>query len=337
MSSADMASRTIKARNLLACTWTLLLICGTVRAQQQDPASYPDKPVHIVVPFPAGGTADALPRIVAERLRQRWNQPIIVENRAGAGGNIGAGAVAASAPDGYTLLASAPGPFAINDSLYKHLSYDPAAFEPITILAEVPNVLAVRKDFPAKNVEELIAYAKANPGKINYGSQGRGTTSHLTAEMFATMAGIKITHVAYKGSAPALIDLAAGVVDLAFDNIPFTLPLHKAGQIRILAVASTKRLEQLPEIPTLQEVGLKDFQSVTWFAMAAPGKTPAPIVERINEAVDAILREPAVHAQFLVLGAKPIGGSPADMAKFVAAERKRWGEVIKSANITPEE
>jgi tripartite-type tricarboxylate transporter receptor subunit TctC len=162
-----MASRTIKARNLLACMGALVLVCGTVRAQQQDPASYPDKPVHIVVPFPAGGTADALPRIVAERLHQRWNQPIIVENRAGAGGNIGAGAVAALAPDGYTLLASAPGPFAINDSLYKHLSYDPAAFEPITILAEVPNVLAVRKDFPAKSVEELIAYAKANPGKIN--------------------------------------------------------------------------------------------------------------------------------------------------------------------------
>jgi tripartite-type tricarboxylate transporter receptor subunit TctC len=178
----------------------------------------------VIVPFPAGGTADALPRIVAEKLRQRWNQSIVVENRAGAGGNIGASAVAAAEPDGYTLLASPPGPLAINGSLYKQLSYNPAAFEPIIILAEVPNVLALRKDFPAKTVEELIAFAKANPGKINYASQGRGTTSHLTAELFQRMANIKMTHIAYRGTAPALVDLAGGVVDLMFDNLASTLP-----------------------------------------------------------------------------------------------------------------
>jgi tripartite-type tricarboxylate transporter receptor subunit TctC len=332
-----MTPGTSHARNLIAGTFALALASGAAQAQQQEPAAYPDKTIRIIVPFPAGGTADALPRIVAERLRQHWNQSVVVENRAGAGGNIGASVVAAAEPDGYTLLSAPPGPFAINSFLYKQLSYDPAAFEPIIILAEVPNVLAVRKDFPASNFEELIAYAKANPGKINYGSQGRGTTSHLTAEMFATMAGIKMTHIAYRGSAPELVDLAGGVVDLAFDNIAFTLPLHKAGRIRIYAVGSTTRLDALPEVPTVRELGLKDFESVTWFAMAAPGKTPAPIVERINEAVDSILREPDVHAQYLVLGAKPVGGSPADMAKFVAAERKRWGDVIKSANIAPEE
>jgi tripartite-type tricarboxylate transporter receptor subunit TctC len=332
-----MTPGTTHARNLIACILTLALASGAAQAQQQEQAGYPDKTIRIIVPFPAGGTADALPRIVAERLRQHWNQSVVVENRAGAGGNIGASVVAAAEPDGYTLLSAPPGPFAINSFLYKQLSYDPAAFEPIIILAELPNVLAVRKDFPAQTFDELIAYAKANPGKINYGSQGRGTTSHLTAEMFATMAGIKMTHVAYRGSAPELVDLAGGVVDLAFDNIAFTLPLHKAGRIRIYAVGSTTRLDALPEVPTVRELGLKDFESVTWFAMAAPGKTPAPIITRINEAVDAILREPDVHAQYLVLGARPVGGSPADMAKFVAAERKRWGDVIKSANIAAEE
>ena len=323
--------------NLIVCMFGVVLVTGAAEAQQRNSSVYPDRTIRIIVPFPAGGTADALPRIVAERLRQRWNQAVVVENRAGAGGNIGASAVAASDPDGYTLLASPPGPLAINGSLYKQLSYDPAGLEPIIILAEVPNVLAVRKDFPAKTVDELMAYAKANPGKINYASQGRGTTSHLTAEMFQAMANIKMTHVAYRGTAPALVDLAGGVVDLMFDNLASTLPLHNAGRLRIYAVGSTTRVELLPEVPTVQELGLKDFQAVTWFAIAAPGKSPASILNRINEAVSAILHESAVQAQFLALGAKPVGGSAADMAKFVATERNRWGEVIKSANITAED
>ena len=321
----------------IVCLLGFVLAAGSAIAQPQGGSSYPDRPIRVIVPFPAGGTADALPRIVAEKLRQRWNQSIVVENRAGAGGNIGASAVAAAEPDGYTLLASPPGPLAINGSLYKQLSYNPAAFEPIIILAEVPNVLALRKDFPAKTVGELIAFAKANPGKINYASQGRGTTSHLTAEMFQTMANIKMTHIAYRGTAPALVDLAGGVVDLMFDNLASTLPLHSAGRIKIYAIGGSMRTELLPEIPTVLELGLKEFQSVTWFAIAAPGKTSASIINRINDAINAILQEPAVRAQFLALGAKPVGGGKADMARFVATESKRWGEVIKSANITAEE
>jgi len=317
----------------MACTIALLLT-GAAVAQQR---TYPEKAVRVVVPFPAGGAADVLPRIVAERLRQIWNQPVVVENRAGAGGNIGASVVAAAEPDGYTLFSSPPGPFVINDSLYKQLSYNPTEFEPIVILAEVPSVLAVRKEFPAATVGELIAYAKANPGKINYASQGRGTISHLTAEMFQSTAGVKMTHVAYRGSAPALIDLAGGVVDLIFDNLASIFQMHNAGRVRIYAVASPDRVALLPDIPTLKELGLTDFQSVTWFAIAAPAKTPAPVLNRINETVAAILQEPAIAAQYQALGARPVGGSAAEMAKLIAAERIRWGAVIKSANITADE
>ncbi len=317
--------------------FALVLAASAAQAQPQDPSAYPDRTVRIIVPFPAGGTADALPRIVAEKLRPQWTQGIVIENRAGAGGNIGAGLVASAAPDGYTLLSSPPGPIAINQYLYKRLSYDPATLGPVVILAEVPNVLAVRKDFPATNVQDLIAHAKANPGKVNYASQGHGTTSHLTAEMFQSMADLKMTHVAYRGSAPALVDLAGGVVDLMFDNLASSLTLHNAGRLRILAVGGTQRVPQLPDIPTLQELGLKDFQSVTWFAMVAPAGTPAPIVARINGAVNAALHDSDTRNQFLSLGAKPIGGSSADMARFVAAERQRWSAVIKAANITVEE
>lgn len=312
------------------------MTAAAAQAQQPGASTYPDHLVRIVVPFPAGGTADALPRIVAERLRERWHQPIVVENRSGAGGNIGAAAVAAADPDGYTLFATPPGPLAINAFLYKQMPYDPAALEPVIVLAEVPNVLAVRATFPAKTFQELLDYAKAHPGKINYASQGRGTTSHLSAEMFQAMAKLKMAHVPYRGSAPALVDLTAGAVDLAFDNIASTLSLHNAGKIRILAVGSPERIAVLPDMPTIRELGLAEFQSVTWYAVAAPAKTPAAIVRRINEAIDEILKMPDVRNHFQAIGAQPVGGSPQRMAKLIAAERRRWGDVVKTANIHPE-
>jgi tripartite-type tricarboxylate transporter receptor subunit TctC len=309
-------------------------LVSIAHAQQQNTSAYPDHAVRIVVPFPAGGTADILPRIVADKLRQRWHQSIVVENRAGAGGNVGASVVAAADPDGYTLLASPPGPIAINQMLYKSLSYNPSALEPVVILATVPNVLVVRSEFPAKTMQDLIAYGKANPGKINYASQGNGSTAHLTAELFQSMTGIKMTHVPYKGSAPAETDIMAGVVDIMFDNLASALPAYNGSRVRILAVGSQQRAALVPDIPTVRELGLEEFQSVTWFAVVAPAKTPLAIRNRINEATNAILQMPEVQKEFLQQGAQPYGGTVADMAQFVARERKRWGEVIQAAHIS---
>src|SRR5689334_13847442 len=235
-----------------------------------DASNYPSQTIRIVVPFPAGGTADTLPRIMAERLRQKWNQAVIIENRSGsgAGGNIGADAVASSAPDGYTLLASPPGPIAINENLYKNLSFRPADLMPITVLATAPNVLDVRPDFPAKTVRELIDYAKANPGKVTFASQGNGTTSHLTAILFEKLTGTQMVHVPYRGTAPALQDIMGNTVDLFFDNLGSSMSLHVGGKLRILGVCGNERTASLPEIPTVREI-VPDFASVTWFALMA--------------------------------------------------------------------
>jgi tripartite-type tricarboxylate transporter receptor subunit TctC len=310
------------------------IFVGIAHAQQQNTFAYPDHAVRIVVPFPAGGTADILPRIVADKLRLQWNQSIVVENRAGAGGNVGASVVATADPDGYTLLASPPGPIAINQMLYKSMSYDPSSFEPVIILATVPNVLVVRSEFPAKTMADLIAYGKANPGKITYASQGNGSTAHLTAELFQSMAGIKMTHVPYKGSAPAEVDLMAGVVDIMFDNLASALPAYNGKKVRILAIGSQERAALLPDIPTARELGLSDFQAVTWFAVVAPAKTPPVIRNRINEATNAILQMSDVKEKFLQQGAQPHGSTIVDMAKFIADERKRWSHVIDAAHIS---
>ena len=322
-----------KSLALLPIT-AISIVVGIAHAQQQNTSIYPDRVVRIVVPFPAGGAADILPRIVADKLRQRWHQSIVVENRPGAGGNVGASVVAAADPDGYTLLASPPGPIAINQMLYKSISYDPYSFEPVVILATVPNVLVVRSEFPAKTMQNLIAYGNANPGKITYASQGNGSTAHLTAELFQSMAGIKMTHVPYKGSAPAEVDLMAGVVDIMFDNLASALPAYSGKKVRILAVGSQQRTALVPDIPTVRELGLADFRSVTWFAVVAPAKTPAAISNGINEATNVILRMPDVKENFLQQGAQPYGGTVGDMAQFVADERKRWGVVIKAAHIS---
>jgi tripartite-type tricarboxylate transporter receptor subunit TctC len=295
---------------------------------------FPNKLVRVVVPFPAGGSADVLARIVSEKLSNKWAQPVVVENRVGAGGNIGAEAVYRADPDGYTILSSPPGPLSINHNLYKQLSFDPAKFVPITVLAIVPNVITARLDLPASSVKELVAYAKANPGKVAYASQGNGSTSHLSAQMFATMTGIELTHIPYKGEGPALVDIVAGRVDIFIGNIAAALRFQQAGKVRFLGVASRTRSPVAPDTPAAPELGLPDFIASAWFAFVAPPGTPNAIAQQINAATVEALRMPDVHKRFLEQGAEPVGNTTAEMAAFVKDEMARWQNVIKTANVT---
>ena len=305
-------------------------------AQTDVAANYPSRTVRIVVTVPAGGGVDSVTRIFADKLQRRLGQPFVVENQGGAGGNVASSTVFAAAPDGYTLLASQPAPITTNIALYKKLSFDPAAFEPVVIMSRFPNVLLVRKDFPVKTAAEFIAYAKANPGKLNYGSQGIGTTSHLTTELFMSLTGTKMVHVPYKGTAPALNDLLAGNVDLIFMELSSAMRLHQGGNAHILAVATERRLASLPDVPTMIEAGVPGFVSDTWNALSAPPRTPAPIVNKLNGAVNDIIAAPETQKQFEELSLLPAGGSPSDMGKFVKAETARWTEVIRRAGIQPE-
>jgi tripartite-type tricarboxylate transporter receptor subunit TctC len=305
-------------------------------AAQTDLAGYPSRSIRVVVTVPAGGGVDSVTRIFADKLQRRLGQAFVIENQGGAGGNVAAATVFAAAPDGYTLMASQPAPLTTNSALYKKLSFDPTAFEPVVIMSRFPNVLLVRKDFPAKTAAEFIAYAKANPGRLNYASQGIGTTSHLTTELFMSLTGTRMVHVPYKGTAPALNDLLASQVDFIFMELSSAVKLHEGGNARILAIATEKRLDSLPDIPTMVEAGVPNFVSDTWNALSAPPKTPSAIVNKINRAVNDIIAEPETKKQFETLNLLPAGGSPADMGRFVKAETQRWTEVIHRAGIQPE-
>jgi tripartite-type tricarboxylate transporter receptor subunit TctC len=310
-----------------------LLAAAPAQSQQADTTDYPNKPIKVVVSTAAGGGVDTVTRIVTERLRSKLGQPVIIENRGGAGGNIGAEVVYQAEPDGYTLLASQPSPITTNVVLYNKLSFDPTKFVPVAILSSIPNTLLVKNDFPAKTLQEFMAYVKANPGKLNYASQGPGTTSHLTAELFNKVAGTKLVHVPYKGTGPALNDLVAGHVDLIFMQLESALRLHQGNKARILAVTTDKRIAALPQIPTMTEVGLKDFISDTWNAISAPPGTPPAIVNKLNAAINDVLKMPEVQELFTKLNLTPVGGSPQDMAKVVKEDTARWGAVIREANI----
>jgi tripartite-type tricarboxylate transporter receptor subunit TctC len=305
-------------------------------AWAQSAANFPDHPIRVIVSVPAGGGVDTVTRLVTGKMQTVIGQPMVVENKAGVGGSVAAEYVFTSPPDGYTLLASQPSPITTNPLLYKSLNYDPTQLVPVAIMSHVPNVVLVREDFSAKTVQELIAYAKANPGKINYASQGIGTTSHTTAELFQAITHTKLTHIPYKGTAPAVNDLLAGNVDLMFNELATSIELHKAGKARILAVTVKHRPPALPDIPTLEEAGVSGCDSDTWHALTAPPKTPADIVAKLNAAANTAMQDPGLLEQFAKLSISPGGGTPAEAAAFIKQETQRWGDVIRTAGIQPQ-
>lgn len=320
---------------IMAPTVLPLLAAILFAAPAFGQAEFPNRPVRIIVPFPAGGSADAMPRLISARLAEKWGQPVIVDNRSGAGGNLGADVVAKAEPDGHTLLASAPGPIAIHQALYKKLSFDPGAFVPVTILALIPNVLVVNPNVPANSVQKLIAFAKANPDKLNYASQGSGSTAHLSAELFKSMAGVKMVHIAYKGAAPAVADLLGGQVDLMFENIAGALPHVKAGKLRMLGVGTEKRIDAVRDVAAISE-SLPGYVAVAWFGVVAPPKTPLALAARISADMRDALRDPEVVRHMADRSATPVGGTPEETARFIRAETQRWSKVIRDAAVQVE-
>jgi tripartite-type tricarboxylate transporter receptor subunit TctC len=311
--------------------WTVLIAMVTVvPVSAQD--AYPSRLVKVILPSAPGSTTDMLARLIADQLSQKWGKPVIVENISGAGMSIGAAQAFRSAPDGYTLFVSPPSPVTFMKMLYRDLPFDPAQFTPISLLVRVPNALVVRKDFPASNVKELVAYAKANPGKVTFASQGAGSTAHLSANLIELLAGVEMVHVPYRGAVPALNAVIAGQIDMFFDTVTTSTPQHRAGNVKIIAVGGTERSPVVPEAPPVSEA-LPEFRSVTWFAMTAPPGLPAALQAKVNRDVNEALKKPEVADRLKKLTLDPMLGSPADAAKFFAEETALWGRVIKAKNI----
>ena len=322
-------------RPVLRTVVALALSCTGLSALAQS--AWPNKPVRIVVPFAPGGTTDILARAVAPELTKAFGQQFVVENKAGAGGNLGAEVVAKSAGDGYTLLMGTVGTHGINRALYAKLPYDPFKdFVPVTLVAGVPNVMVVNADFAAahkiNNVNDFIKHAKANPGKLNMASSGNGTSIHLAGELFKSQTGIFMAHIPYRGSGPALLDLAAGNMDVMFDNLPSAMQLIKAGKIKALAVTSGQRSSAMPELPTIEEAaGLKGFEASSWFGLLAPAGTPMEIVNRIQQEVAKSLNTPAIKDKLQAQGAIPSGNTSAQFAALIESEHKKWAAVVKAS------
>jgi tripartite-type tricarboxylate transporter receptor subunit TctC len=298
---------------------------------------YPTRAIRLIAPFPAGGLADVLARLIGDELSKSLGQPVIVENRAGAGGNTGADAVAKAEPDGYTLLMSSAGILTANQFLYARMPFDPeTAFAPISVVADMSMLVVVNPKVEAGTLGELVALAKAKPDKLNFGSPGIGTTGHLGLALFMHAAGIRITHVPYRGAGPALNDLLAGSIDGVVDNPPTVLPHIVAGKLRPLAVAAKSRLAQLPDVPTAAEAGVKGFEAPSWFGLMAPAGTPKEIVARLYVETAAALRQTVIAERIARSGARAVGNSPEEFARQIAAERATWGEIIKAASIKAE-
>jgi tripartite-type tricarboxylate transporter receptor subunit TctC len=311
------------------------VVCAVMLARSAGAQTFPSRPVKLAVPFPAGGGTDLLARVVAEALTKKWGQPVIVENLSGAAsGNVGASEVARAAPDGYTLMLSPPGPIAMNKLLYKNMPFDSSAWVPISVVASVPYVLAVRNGLGVADVKELVQRAKAD-AKITYASPGAGTVGHLAAKQFEMMAGIKLTTVPYRGLALALKDIVGGHVDLIFDTAGTSLPLHRTKQVSIIATGSPERWPGLPDVPTIAEAGLTGFRAVTWYAMVAPPATPAAIADKISKDVAEVIHDPAIaDAIRSKLQMDPIGSTSGEAAKLFASETQLWAKVIHDADVS---
>jgi tripartite-type tricarboxylate transporter receptor subunit TctC len=315
--------------NLTVVAASIALSAIAVQAHAQP---YPSQPIKMIVPFTAGGTTDILARTIGQKLSEAWRQPVIVENRPGAGGNIGADVVAKAKPDGYTILMGTIGTQSINSSLYAKMPYDAAKdFAPVTLVAMVPNVLVVNPAVNAKTVRELVALAKAKPGELNFASSSTGGSPHLSGEMFKQMTGADIVHVPYKGSAPAITDLLGGQVSLMFDNLPSALPQVKAGKLRALAVTSARRSQAAPDIPTLAESGVPGYEVDSWFGILAPAGTPKEIVNQLNAEIVRILKIPQVRERLLEQGAEPVGDTPEHFADHIRNETVKWARVVKAS------
>jgi tripartite-type tricarboxylate transporter receptor subunit TctC len=311
-----------------------LAVLASAAAQAQ---SYPDRPIRLIAPFPAGGLADVLARAVGDEMSKSLGQPVIVENRAGAGGNTGADAVAKAAPDGYTLLMSSAGILTANPFLYARMPFDvETAFIPVSNVADMSMLVVVNPKVEAKTLKEFVALAKANPGKLNFGSPGIGTTGHLGLAMLMHAADVKIAHVPYRGAAPAVTDLIAGQIDGVVDNPPTVLAHIESGKLRPLAVAARARMALLPDVPTAAEQGVANYEASSWFGIVAPAGTPDAIVERLHQSIAAAVRTSTMQERFSKSGARLIGDSPRDFGARIRAERVTWGAIIKAANITPQ-
>ena len=316
---------------------TLLLFLASLFASAafaQD--AYPNRPVRIIVPVPAGGVADALPRIVGEKLTAKWGQPVVIENKVGAAGNIGMGEGARAAPDGYTLVLAPTGNLTVNPTLFPNLPFDTRHdFTPITLLAESPNVLVVNPSVPAKNFHDFVEYAKANPGKLNFSSPGEGSGAHLAGELLNQEAGIQTVHIPYKGLAPAVNDLVGGQVQYMFAGISTVIQQIKAGKLVALAIASPKRNPQLPDVPTVAESGLPGFDVTSWYGIVVRTGTPQAIIDKVNHDMVEALRMPDVKAKLADLGLEPVGDTPAQFAAVIDSETKKWVAIVEKAHIKP--
>lgn len=327
------STRSTRRSGLTATLAVIAAACGLAGPSPTQAAdAFPTQPVKLVIPFPPGGSTDVVGRIVAAKMGELLGQTVLVENKAGAGGNIGAAQVAKADPDGYTLLMGTVATHAINPALYPKMPYDPVKdFAPVSLLVTVPNVLVVHPSLDAKDVQGLITLLKANPGKYDYASSGIGTPLHLSGEIFKMSAGVEMTHVPYRGAGPAMNDLLGGQVKVMFDNLPASIGHIRQGSLRGLAITTTKRSPAAPDLPTMAEAGLPGYETYSWNALFAPAGTPQPAIDRLAKAAAEAVADPVVGKRLADLSAEPVGGGPADLAKHVEAELAKWGPVVKAS------